>query len=191
MDTKVKYSIYKQVNYYNLSLENFNYSTSLNKIVEPEIFDEASKDIRWVEAINLEMEALNRNGTWVITELPVVRKPICSKWVFKVKYKSTGEVERFKARLVAKGYNQKEGIDYEEKISHVVTIVTVRKSVARYVVLMGKNLVSWKSKKQSMLSKSSAEAKYKAMNSVTCEVIWILKVLAELNIDTSLPVPLR
>nr|GEU69058.1 putative reverse transcriptase, RNA-dependent DNA polymerase, Gag-polypeptide of LTR copia-type [Tanacetum cinerariifolium] len=96
-DTRVKYSIDKQVNYSNLSLENFNFSTSLNKIVKPKTFDEASKDARWVVAMNLEMEALNMNGTWIITELPIGRKPIGSKWVYKVKYKSTSEVERFKA----------------------------------------------------------------------------------------------
>ncbi|GKE33206.1 hypothetical protein Tco_1452528 [Tanacetum coccineum] len=50
-----------------------------------------------VEAMNLEIEALNRNGTWVVTKLHVGRKPIGSKWVYKVKYKSTGEVKRFKA----------------------------------------------------------------------------------------------
>ncbi|GJY42069.1 ribonuclease H-like domain-containing protein [Tanacetum coccineum] len=122
-DFKVKYNIDKHVNYSYLSLENFNFSTSLNKFVEPKTFNEASKDIRWVEARNLEMEALNRNGTWVITELPVGRKPIGSKWVFKVKYKSTREAERFKARVVAKGFNQKEGIDYKETFSLVVKIV--------------------------------------------------------------------
>ncbi|GKB25069.1 ribonuclease H-like domain-containing protein [Tanacetum coccineum] len=90
---------------------------------KPKSFDEASKDLRWVEAMNLEMDALNRNGTWVITDLRVGKKPIGSKWVFKVKYKSSGDVERFKERLVAKGVNQKEGIDYEETFSPVVKIV--------------------------------------------------------------------
>ncbi|GJZ21912.1 hypothetical protein Tco_0558951 [Tanacetum coccineum] len=66
-----------------------------------------------------------------------------------------------------------------------------RKSVIGYVVFMGKNLVSWKSKKQSMLYKSSIEVVYRAMNNVTCEVIWILKVFTELNVDTSIPVPLH
>ncbi|GJW01106.1 hypothetical protein Tco_1556357, partial [Tanacetum coccineum] len=66
-----------------------------------------------------------------------------------------------------------------------------RKSVTGYAVFMGKSLISWKSKKQSMLSKSFAEAEYRAMNSVTCEVMWILKILTELNVSTSLPVPLH
>nr|GEV82318.1 hypothetical protein [Tanacetum cinerariifolium] len=73
-----------------------------------------------------EMEALNRNGTWIIVDLPIERKPVGRKWVYKVKYQSNGEVDRFKARYVAKGYNQKEGIDYEETFSSVVKIVTVR-----------------------------------------------------------------
>nr|GEX26244.1 ribonuclease H-like domain-containing protein [Tanacetum cinerariifolium] len=51
--------------------------------------------------------------------------------------------------------------------------------------------LSWKSKKQSMLSKSSAEAEYRAINDVTCEVIWILKDIAELNIEKSLHVSLH
>ncbi|GJY69651.1 phospho-2-dehydro-3-deoxyheptonate aldolase 1, chloroplastic-like protein [Tanacetum coccineum] len=79
--------------------------------------------IRWIDAMNSEMEALNRNKTWIITDLPKNRKAIGSKWIFKVKYKSTGEVERFKARLVAKGFSQKEGVDYEETFSPVVKMI--------------------------------------------------------------------
>ncbi|GKA58392.1 hypothetical protein Tco_0757580 [Tanacetum coccineum] len=67
--------------------------------------------------------------------------------------------------------------------------ILLTKSITGFAVFVGKNLVSWKSKKQSMLSKSSAKAEYRAINSVTCEVIWIIKILAELNIDTSLHVP--
>ncbi|GJW88262.1 ribonuclease H-like domain-containing protein, partial [Tanacetum coccineum] len=119
-------SLRRQVNYSKLSIENYNFSTSLNKISEPKTYSEAAKDIRWIEAMNQEMEALNRNGTWIIVDLPIGRKPIGGKWVYKVKYQSSGEVDRFKARYVAKGYNQKEGIDYEETFSPVVKIVTVR-----------------------------------------------------------------
>ncbi|GKA09532.1 putative reverse transcriptase domain-containing protein [Tanacetum coccineum] len=108
------------------SKENYVFSTSLNKIIEPKTYLEAIKEHRWVEAMNLEMEALNRNMTWVKTELPVGRILIGYKWVFKVKCKSDGSIERFKARLVVKWYNQKEGIDYEETFSPIVKIVTVR-----------------------------------------------------------------
>ncbi|GJS39594.1 ribonuclease H-like domain-containing protein [Tanacetum coccineum] len=72
------------------------------------------------------METLNRNGKWTITNRLTGRKPIGSKYVFKVKYKSSGEVERFKAKLLAKEYNHKEGIDYKETLFHVVKIVHVR-----------------------------------------------------------------
>ena len=58
--------------------------------------------------------------------LPANRKTIGNKWVFIFNYKPSGETERYKARLVAKGYSQRDGIDYEEKSSLVVKMVTVR-----------------------------------------------------------------
>ncbi|GJZ14241.1 ribonuclease H-like domain-containing protein [Tanacetum coccineum] len=63
-----------------------------------------------------------------------------------------------------------------------------RKSVTGYVVYIGSNLVSWKSKKQYVLAKSSAEAEYRAMNSITCEVMWILKILKDLYVNVDLHV---
>ncbi|GKB16442.1 ribonuclease H-like domain-containing protein [Tanacetum coccineum] len=53
---------------------------------------EACKDQHWVEAMNKEMDALYRNDTWEITNIPKNRKSIGGKWVFKIKYKSNGEL---------------------------------------------------------------------------------------------------
>lgn len=102
----------------------------MNKSVEPTCYVEAIKDPNWVTAMNNEMEALYRNGTWVVTELPPGRKPTGCKWIYKIKYKSSREIERYKARLVAKGYSQREGLDYEETFSPVVKMVTVRCVIA-------------------------------------------------------------
>nr|GEU84097.1 hypothetical protein [Tanacetum cinerariifolium] len=307
IDSKVKYGINKYVDYLNFSSDNYSFVTNLSKTYEPMSYKEAASDPRWIDAMNSEMEALIRNMTWVITKLPSGRKRNESKWIFKVKYKSTGEVERFKARLVAKEYNQKERIDYAETFSTVMKMVTVRcvlslavqngwtvyqldinnaflygeivedvcievlsdndklclcqrkyclkllnefemlvakpskvmhapkqsdiklafkvfryhkgslekgvsyvksnfssisayvdsdwakctatrRSITGYAVYLGDSLISWKRKKQNVMTRSSAEAEFRAMCNVNCEVMWVLKILTELRVSYCTPV---
>ncbi|GJZ89261.1 putative RNA-directed DNA polymerase [Tanacetum coccineum] len=126
VDSKVKYGIEKFVSYSKLSGDILCFVTHLNKNSEPRSFFEASQSPQWIDAMNLEMSALLENDTWELVELPFGRKALNSKWVWKLKFKSSGEIERYKARLVAMGCAQKEGVDYEETFSPVVKMVTVR-----------------------------------------------------------------
>ncbi|GKF01508.1 ribonuclease H-like domain-containing protein [Tanacetum coccineum] len=130
VNSHVKCGLEKYVSYVNLSKRYFCFSTTLNKSVKPKTFHEASQNPKWIEAMNLEMEALHINNTYILADLPPGRKAIGCKWIWKIKYKSSGEIDRYKARLVAKGFSQREGIDYEENFSLIVKMVIVRCLIA-------------------------------------------------------------
>lgn len=77
-----------------------------------------------------ELETLNKNGTWSIIDLSPHVKPSGNKWIFKVKHKVDGTIERYKARLVAKGRNKIKGLDFFYTFSLITKLTTVRTLLA-------------------------------------------------------------
>uniref|UniRef100_A0A2N9GMX8 Reverse transcriptase Ty1/copia-type domain-containing protein n=1 Tax=Fagus sylvatica TaxID=28930 RepID=A0A2N9GMX8_FAGSY len=66
------------------------------------------------QAMADELDALHKTHTWDMTTLPPGKSAVGCKWVYKIKTRADGSVERYKARLVARGFTQEYGIDYEE-----------------------------------------------------------------------------
>ncbi|XP_019246415.1 PREDICTED: uncharacterized protein LOC109226067 [Nicotiana attenuata] len=100
---KYIYPMSNHLSYTQLSTAYQTYLQAFSTSVEPTSYKETTADPDWVLAMQQEIQALEDNHTWEIVNLPPDKQAIRSKWVYKIKYKANGEVERFKARLVAKG----------------------------------------------------------------------------------------
>ena len=77
-----------------------------------------------------EIEALKANHTWDLVSRPSNTSIISSKWVYTIKVKPNGTLDRYKAHLVAQGYKQEYGIDSEETFAFVAKMTLVRTLLA-------------------------------------------------------------
>ena len=102
----------------------------------PKTVAEALKDPRWRQAMVDEINAQLRNGTSELVPSEQYQNVVGCKWVFTIKYKANGEIDRYKARLVAKGFHQKHGYDFTETFSPVIKPTMVR-SVLHVAVTKG------------------------------------------------------
>jgi histone deacetylase 1/2 len=93
---------------------------------EPYTVEEALSDSHWKAAMQTEYDALIKNKTWHLVPPQKGINIIGCKWVYKIKRKADGSLDRYKARLVAKGFKQRYGLDYEDTFSPVVKAATIR-----------------------------------------------------------------
>jgi hypothetical protein len=93
---------------------------------EPQSIEQALSELCWRQAMQIEMQSIEANKTWEVSDLPKNQKAIGLKWVFKVKKDPDGNIVKHKARLVAKGYAQRQGVDFNEVFAPVARIETVR-----------------------------------------------------------------
>ncbi|CAL9010759.1 unnamed protein product [Prunus brigantina] len=106
------------------------YLTNMLSLHEPSSYREASKDPLWQQAMSEELDALAKTNTWELVQLPRGKTAIGCKWVYKIKTKSDGSIDRYKARLVAKGFNKEYGVDYAETFAPVARMPSVRTLIA-------------------------------------------------------------
>ena len=104
----------------------FRVSLTIDAIRVPTLVKEALKDENWVQAMHEKMSAFEKNQTWKIVDKSLEKKKVGCRWIYNVKYKSDGTLERYKARLVAKGYIQIYGVDYEETFALVPKMNTLK-----------------------------------------------------------------
>lgn len=124
--SNVLYPLSSVLTYDHCSPSYKHFCCAISSNTEPKTFNQAIKLDCWKLTMNAEISALEENQTWSVVDLPPGKIPIGCRWVYKIKYKADGSIERYKARLVAKGYTQMEGIDYFDTFSLVAKITTVR-----------------------------------------------------------------
>ncbi|KAI9194923.1 hypothetical protein LWI28_010161 [Acer negundo] len=120
------YPIKNYVSYEGLSSDIYSFIANISEIQVPKDIHEALRSPEWKKAVYDEMKALEKNQTWEMSALPSGKRIVGCKWIFTVKHKAVGSVERFKAQLVAKGFTQSYGIDYQETFALVAKLNTVR-----------------------------------------------------------------
>ncbi|KAL4581705.1 hypothetical protein LXL04_006232 [Taraxacum kok-saghyz] len=109
-----------------LKPKTFTSTLSSSDPIESSTFKQAVTSPCWQEAMKCEYDALMKNKTWKLVPCPSNVNVVGCKWIYRIKRKLDGSIDRYKARLVAQGYSQAAGIDYFETFSPVIKPTTIR-----------------------------------------------------------------
>ncbi len=79
---------------------------------------------------NEEIDSISHNQTWTLIELPPRKRPITTRWVYKVKNDPMGTPSKYNVRLVAKVNEQKEGLNFQESFAPMIKWNTIKTMIA-------------------------------------------------------------
>ena len=110
----------------NMSQSALAFNATLYSTKVPNTVEEALESDHWRNAMEEEVSTLLKK--WLVGKMHFTKKKklLGCRWVFTVKYKVGGTIERYKARLVAKRYTQTYGVEYPKTFSLVAKLVTIR-----------------------------------------------------------------
>jgi hypothetical protein len=86
--------------------------------------------LRWKEAMDCKITTLEKAGTWVTVPRPAGKNIVGSKWVFCIKHKADGMINKYKARLIARGFMQIYRVNYFTTYSPVAKLMSFRTILA-------------------------------------------------------------
>ena len=121
----IKHPISHFLGYLKLSPQFKAFTVNLDSVAIPRDIHHALQDDRWKAIVLEEIQALEKNDTWEVVNLPDGKKTIGNKWVFIVKYKADGSIDKYKARLVVQGFTQTQDLDYEETFAPVAKLNSI------------------------------------------------------------------
>ena len=114
------------VSYERLSPQFRAFTTNLSKVDIPRDIHEALQHPNEKVVVHEEIKALEKNGTWELTKLPLGKSIVGCQWIFNVKHKANGNIDIQKAKLRAKGFTQTYGVDYQENFAPIAKLNTIR-----------------------------------------------------------------
>ncbi|KAL4285046.1 hypothetical protein GQ457_16G030870 [Hibiscus cannabinus] len=120
------YPIENHISSARLSPEYAEYIFNISLPCEHVFYHQAVRLPEWRDAMQDELQAMDNLQTWSVVPLPAGKKPIDCKWVYRIKRKADGSIDRYKARLVAKGFTQIEGVDYVDTFSPVAKLTSFK-----------------------------------------------------------------
>jgi hypothetical protein len=104
------------------------YAALMSDIIEsePTCFKEAITRQEWKDSMMEEYTSIMKNDVWEIVPRPKNKSIVSSKWIYRIKHATDGNIDKYKARFVAQGFSQKEGVDYDETFSLVARYTSIR-----------------------------------------------------------------